>query len=320
MTNPGESWLDRKTAVVIINPAAHNLPAPRRLEEAAELFRQEGWSVQWWSTTAAGQATAMAAEAAAQHVPLVFACGGDGTLNEVVNGLAGTETALAVIPAGTTNLWARELRIHRKTPVEAVRLALDGERRRIDLGRAGSRYFLCMASYGIDAQVTAEIDRSIKRRFGALAYALSSLRVALRYRGTPASVRLDGEDVRGEVLMVIAGNTRQYAGLTQVVPEAIVDDGLLDFRIFLGRGRRSIVLHALRALFRLHRRSPRVLYRRAARMKLSSERPLTLQLDGDYVPESSGEVTVCPDALWAVIPAGTKAGIFTERPDHPPTP
>jgi YegS/Rv2252/BmrU family lipid kinase len=304
---------DRKEAVVIVNPAAHNLPSPKRLQEAADWLQAEGWEVEWQRTEAPGQATAMAAAAAARGVPIVFACGGDGTLNEVVNGLAGSETAMALIPAGTVNLWARELRMHKKKPLDAVRLAIGGDLRRVDLGRAGSRYFLCVASYGIDAAVTAGVAHPVKARFGAIAYALASFRVALRYRGTPVTIRVNGEELSGDTLMVIAGNARQYAGLTQIVPEAVVDDGLLDFCIFLGRGKAAVVRHALRALLRLHRLSRNVLYRRAERMTLSWQAPLPLQLDGDFVPESPAEITVARGALWAVTPAGKKTSIFSDQ-------
>ncbi|MCH7484432.1 MAG: acylglycerol kinase family protein, partial [Chloroflexi bacterium] len=112
---------ERKEAVLIINPAAHNVPALKRRREAEEWLREAGWRFRWEQTTGAGQATAIAARAAAEGVPLVLACGGDGTLNEVANGLAGTETALGTLPAGTSNIWAREAGISRKL-VEAVRL------------------------------------------------------------------------------------------------------------------------------------------------------------------------------------------------------
>jgi YegS/Rv2252/BmrU family lipid kinase len=253
----------------------------------------------------------MAAEAAAEGVPLLWVCGGDGTLNEAVNGLAGSSTALAVIPAGTVNLWARELRIHKKRPLAAVQLAVQGERRLIDIGRAGERYFLCMASYGIDAAVTAGVSHRLKGRLGAAAYAIASLREALRYRGTEMTLRFDrGEELATKALMVIAANGRQYAGLTQITPEAVMDDGLLDIRVFLGHGRVAIIMHALRTLFRLHRRSKRVIYRRSSTLELRWEKTPPLQLDGDYVPDSPASVGITPRALWVAVPAGLRSGVL----------
>src|SRR5439155_1149464 len=130
---------ERREVVVIVNPAAHNAAKRKALAAANEWLRDHGWKAEWAETSEAGEAKAVAAMAAEHRVPLVFVCGGDGTLNEAVNGLAGSETAVSVIPSGTVNLWAREMGLLKK-PAEAVRLAVQGVRRRIDLGRAGSRY------------------------------------------------------------------------------------------------------------------------------------------------------------------------------------
>jgi YegS/Rv2252/BmrU family lipid kinase len=315
METSAEAWGDRKEALVIVNPAAHNAPKEKHLEKARLWLREQQWEVRWERTEAPGDATRMAAKAAQDGVPLLWVCGGDGTLNEAVNGLVGTETALAVIPAGTVNLWARELKIPKKNPLKAVQLAVEGERRLIDVGRAGERHFLCMASYGIDAAVTANVSHRLKGRLGAAAYAVASLREALRYRGTEVRMRLDGgEKLSVKALMLIAANARQYAGLTQITPEAVIDDGMLDIRIFLGQGRLAITTHALRTLFRMHRRSKQVLYRRSRSLELMSETSLPLQLDGDFVEGSANQVTVVPRALWVAVPRGLGSGLITNQP------
>src|SRR2546426_10051145 len=142
MTGPFES----KEAVVIVNPTAHNAAKRKALSAADGWLREHGWKAEWAETSGAGDATTAAAKAAERRVPIVFVCGGDGTLNETVNGLAGSETAVSVIPSGTVNLWAREAGLLRK-PSEAVQRGVDGVRRRVDLGLAGSRYFLSMAGF-----------------------------------------------------------------------------------------------------------------------------------------------------------------------------
>ena len=156
--------------MVIVNPTARKLPGRKRLHEARDWLDQRGWASEWLTTAAPGEATSLAADAATRGAPLLFVCGGDGTINEAVNGLAGSETALAVIPAGTVNLWAREVGLLAK-PEEAVRLAVDGVRRRIDLGRVGDRHFLLMAGFGLDATVAHGVSHRIKGRLGAAAYA-----------------------------------------------------------------------------------------------------------------------------------------------------
>jgi len=296
--------------VVIVNPVAHNLPKRERLQEADCWLQDQGWRSQWLETTRPREATALAARAAEKGVPLVFVCGGDGTMNEAANGLAGSETALAMIRGGTSNLWAREVSIPRR-PVDAVRACIQGERRHVDLGRAGDRYFLLMAGYGLDGLISSRVSLRAKRYLGAAAYALTAVRESLRYRSSPLTLRLDGEVQRADVLMLVVGNTRNYAGLVEVTPEALVDDGLLDVCVYEGQGTTDIVLHVLRTLLRQHRRSSRVRYRQVRRLELAWEKPLPVQLDGDAYEESPTEVTVAPAALWVAVPRGLRTPLFS---------
>lgn len=300
----------RREAAVIVNPAAHNLPKRRRLQEADRWLQEQGWAVEWLETGRPGEATDLAAKAAERGIPLLFVCGGDGSMNEAANGLAGSETALAMIPAGTVNIWARETGIPSK-PLQAVRTAVEGERRRVDLGKAGQRYFLLMAGYGLDGAIARRVSQAVKGRLGAAAYALVAVRESLSYRSSPLTLRLDGEEQRAEVLMLVAGNTRNYAGLVEVTPEARLDDGLLDVCIYEGRGTVDMVLHVLRTVLRRHRRSKKVRYRQVRRLELAWEQPLPLQLDGDAYEESPTEVTVAPSVLWVALPRGVSSPLFS---------
>jgi YegS/Rv2252/BmrU family lipid kinase len=311
---PGPPWIEKKEAVVVLNPTARKLPGRKRLREASNWFEQRGWAVQWIETSAAGEATALAGDAARRNVPLLFVCGGDGTINEVVNGLAGSETALAVIPAGTVNLWGREIGVL-GTPVESVRLAVEGTRRCIDLGRAGERYFMLMAGFGLDATVTHGVSHRIKNRVGAAAYALSAIREALRHQPTTVTLSLDGRERSLELLMLIVANTRKYAGLTEITPGALVDDGRLDVCAYTGRGRLDILWLAVLTLIRQQRRSRKVLTGRVKKLRISSGGVLPVQLDGDAIQERPTDVAVAPQALWVAVPAALKSPLFS-RPKN----
>jgi diacylglycerol kinase (ATP) len=301
---------ERNETIVIVNPAAHNAAKRKALRAAEVCLREQGWKAEWAQTSGAGDAITMAAKAADRRVPLVFVCGGDGTLNEAVNGLAGSETAISVIPTGTVNLWAREIGLLKK-PAEAVQLAIDGVRRRVDLGKAGSRYFLSMASFGIDAAVVHRVPHGVKGRVGAAAYALSAARQVMTYRGSRVTLSLDGEERSVVSLTIVAGNTRKYAGLTKVTPDAVIDDGLLDVCVYEGRGRWDIVRLAALTLVRRHRRSKRVQHRRVRQLTISSEKPLLVQLDGEALAESPTEVSIVAGALWVMTPRGLKSPLFS---------
>ena len=310
MSEPSSPWGERRETTIILNPAAHNVPKRERLNEADRYLLGQGWLVNYQETTGPGDAIGIAGRAAEAGIPLVFVCGGDGTLSEAANGLAGSETALAHIQGGTSNLWAREVGFKRRL-VRAVEQAITGERRKIDLGRAGDRYFMLMAGYGIDAAVTQSVSLDVKSRVGAAAYALASVREAVRFRGAQMRLLFDGEEINGHVLMLVAGNTRMYAGITQITPEAVVDDGLLDVRVFMGRGRIDIMRFGLQTLLRQHRGSRRVVYRRVRNLRMDWERPLPLQLDGDPCSEPPNELSVAPGALWVAVPAGLRSPLFS---------
>src|SRR5437867_1881268 len=280
MADDVDQIYERKQAMIILNTSARNTPKRARLREAEEWLQATGWQVTWRETTRAGDATSIAAEAAETGLPLLFVCGGDGTLSEAANGLAGSETALGVIPAGTVNLWARELDLLKK-PLEAVQLATKGRRRRIDLGQAGDRNFMLMAGYGLDGTISHRVSPRLKMRFGAAAYVISALRETLRYRSSRLTLRLDGEEHTADMLMLVAGNTRRYAGITQITSRATADDGLLDVCVYMGRRRMDIMMHAARTLMQRHLQSRNVLYRRVQKLEIRWGRPPLVQIDRD---------------------------------------
>jgi YegS/Rv2252/BmrU family lipid kinase len=305
-----EPIYERRETVIIINPAAHNMPSEARLKEIDDWLRAEGWHVDWQRTEKAGDATGLAIKAADRRVPLVMALGGDGTLNEVANGLAHSGTVLGAIPGGTSNLWAREAGLDRK-PLEAVQAIVTGNIRRLDLGKADSRYFMLLCGFGIDAEITKHVSLEIKNRLGAAAYGLSAVRELFRWRGKEITVWLDGFEERINVLMALIGNTRLYAGLTQITPTAVADDGLLEVCIYRGSGKRDIALHATRTLLRRHRESNKVLYRRCAKIEFEwGANPLSAQVDGDPLPYTVNEVVVAPSALLVAVPAAVMSPLF----------
>ncbi|MBI1886193.1 MAG: diacylglycerol kinase family lipid kinase [Chloroflexi bacterium] len=302
---------DRKEALVIVNPAAHNLPSKKALAAADEWLRSQGWHVRWEETDSPGSARALALKAAEERLPLLFVCGGDGSMGEAANGLAGSDTALAMIAAGTVNIWARETQTPKK-PLDAVRAAVSGERRRVDLGKAGDRYFLLMAGYGLDGHLARKVSLGAKRHVGATAYALAAVRESITYRSKPLSLTLDGDTVDAQALMLVAGNTRNYAGLVEITPQARLDDGLLDVCLFQGKGLLDIMLHVIGVALRRHTGSKKVLYRKAKRIELGWEEPLPIQPDGDAFPESPPVIEVAPRALWVTVPKGASLPLFSE--------
>ncbi len=181
----------------------------------------------------------MAAEAVREGYRIVVAAGGDGTINEVVNGLAGSTATLGLLPLGTMNVFAAELGIPGNRLRRCWEIIRAGHVRRIDLGRANSHNFVQLAGIGFDAQAVAGVDREAKKNFGPLSYVISAARVAAR---TPPQLRIVGDDgMEREGSFVLVGNGRYYGGKLAVFKQAVIDDGKLDVLVFKNLGYLDII-------------------------------------------------------------------------------
>jgi YegS/Rv2252/BmrU family lipid kinase len=301
-----------RRALLVVNPAARGLPPLRRIQEAADWLRTRGWEVALETTAASGEATRLASRAASGGRSVVVACGGDGTIHEVVNGLAGSEAVLAVIPGGTANVWAKDARLPR-APLEAARVIDGGRCRRIDLGlieweASGGRsperrYFLLMVGVGLDAHVVARVSQGSKRRLGAAAYVLTAAREALFYHSQPVELKLDGrERLSLRLGWMLAGNTRCYGGVTHITNRALADDGLLELLIFPGYNLLRATGYGLATLAGRHYGAPGVTYRQAAEIEVAGPSSLPVQADGEFVGYTPLRLRVVPGALQVLMP------------------
>lgn len=307
---------EQTRALVVFNPNAGQAAAlEQALTEGCDVWRTAGWQVDQQPTQGPGDATRIAREAAAAGYDIVVAAGGDGTVNEVVNGLVGTQTALGALPVGTMNVWVREIGLPLQ-PRAAAEAQLRATVRRIDLGRAGERHFILMASLGFDAAVTGSVRSEQKRRLGAFAYVLQGLKVAFRYEGVLARVIVDGRQLRGRYLMAIMGNSQLYGGVVKLTASAVIDDGLLDVCLIKGRTLRSAPWRIWSLLTRRHHDDPRIAYFRARRVDFMSSKPMDVQVDGDHIGTSPMSFEIVPASLSALIPNNAPGTLFGQEVAH----
>ncbi len=295
--------------------------AQHALREAVEVLEAGRWSVRIRETVHAGDGTRLAQEAVASGADVAIAAGGDGTVNELVNGLVGTEVALGVLPLGTGNVWAKELGFpgwvppYRHPLREAAQSLLDSDVRRVDVGRANGRHFLLWTGAGFDAQVTHEVEplADMKRRLGLALYAVHAFSLAMSFAGTRCTVIIDGQRSRQRVLLAVVSNARRYGGgLFQLAPAACVDDGLLDVFIFRGQGTAATYRHFLSVLAQQHVRDPQVKHYRARRIEIYPDRPIAVQMDGDAFGQTPLVAEVEPRALKVLVPRTAPASLFSE--------
>ncbi|HEX6506886.1 MAG TPA: diacylglycerol kinase family protein [Chloroflexota bacterium] len=290
-------------ATLIANPLAGKGVIRGQLTEAVNVLEQAGWEVTICESLAPGDATRIAREAVAQGHEAVLVAGGDGTINEAIQALAGSQVALGYLPYGTVNVWARETGTP-LDPIAASRAIVEGRTEPIDLGLANDRYFLLMAGIGFDGEVVrrARAVERHKQRFGILPYVAVGLTAATRYRGADLELRYDGIIRRVQALMLVVGNTRLYGGRFYLTPNAVANDGWLDLGIVKGKGPLALARQSIPLLLLGSTAYSDVEYVRVRELTVQSNEPIPLQLDGELVGETPARIRVAPRALQVIVP------------------
>jgi YegS/Rv2252/BmrU family lipid kinase len=295
--------MDRRTRVaVVFNPATGGGETEGRKRDTLEALEGAGLDVLWLETTKEDPGQGMTAKAVAEGVDLVMAQGGDGTVMACVTGLAGTEVPLAVLPGGTGNLLATNFDIPSELE-EAVEIALDGDRVRLDVAAMDDDRFVVMGGIGFDAAMLRDADPELKERLGAVAYVLSGVK-HLRRRPTRFRLRLDDRppiDRTGQGVLI--GNLGRLQGGLPVMPDARPDDGLLDVAVLKTRTLLDWLGLAARVLLRRRREDPQLELFQAGRIEIHCDRPQPVERDGDPVGSRDHLVVeVVPAALTLCVP------------------
>jgi diacylglycerol kinase family enzyme len=288
-------------SAVIVNPTkAPDLEQLRRT--ITDALAVAGWpEPMWLETTADDPGLGQTSRAVRDGAELVFACGGDGTVMACVTALAGTDVALAVLPAGTGNLLAVNLGLTGDIAT-GVEVVLQGGRRRIDVGSVGDQSFAVMAGMGFDAHMIDATNDTAKKHIGWLAYAAGAVQ---HLRDRPMRIRITLDDrppFARRPRTVIVGNVGRLQGGMRLLGEAQPDDGLLDVAILSPRTLR----HWLSLGWGVLRRKDSVARMEtftATRVEIRSNRVQPRQLDGDLIdPGKEMLITVRPKALLLCVP------------------
>ena len=252
-------------------------------------------------TEGPGHALELARAAVAARAVLVCAWGGDGTINEVASALAGTGTALGIVPAGSGNGLARELAIP-WDPAAALGVALGRRERVIDVGDVDGRLFVNLAGIGLDAHVAAQFNRRGGRR-GLLPYVALGAREILRYRAREYTLRAGAEVWRERALVIICANARQYGGGAVVAPTAEPDDGQLEVVTVAERSPLVALRDALHLFRHTLDRAPGVSTRRAPTVEITGSEPILFHVDGEAVTGGATvTVRIRPASLRVRVP------------------
>jgi YegS/Rv2252/BmrU family lipid kinase len=306
-----------RRAVLVVNPTSANGATGRLADGLVGEFARWGIEARLARTEAAGHATALAREAVQAGEPLVVAVGGDGTVNEVVNGFAdehgamlGAPTALGVIERGTGCDFIRTHQIPKKLP-DALRVIAEGVTRRVDVGRVTCRaegggelvrLFANHASCGLTGDVATRANASSKRLGGTAAFLWATVSAFRAWRNVPFRIVLDGVE-RGLVANnVICANGRQLGGGIRVAPRAEPDDGFFDVVIIGDVGKLALARNVHRMYLGTLEKDPRVEIVRAADVIVQPEQPLPVEVDGELPGVTPVRFEMLHKALDLVVP------------------
>jgi YegS/Rv2252/BmrU family lipid kinase len=311
------------TGTLIYNPSAGRYPAQPMIRRATKVLSAGGWRIRVAETKDSSDLRRLAKEAVEGEQDVVFVAGGDGSVGQVASVLAGSQTALAVLPSGTANVWAQELGlphldwIHWFALEDAASKLTQGISREADLGLANDEEFLLWAGIGLDAEImrNAKPQARWEKALALTRYAMQALWSAIGWRGIDLRLISSETEIEGKFLVAIASNIRAYAGgLVELAKDAKVDDGKLDFWLFEGSSVMDVIYHVVNVLQGGYVSAPGVhhVQTRAATIEASGE--LGMQIDGEPRRISSPvQFRVRERALRVLVPSGRGIKLFGEE-------
>ena len=297
--------------VFLVNPAADNGATGKRWPEIARHAAERGLEGDTFLSEEQGQLTELAREAVAKGAKLIVVVGGDGTVNEVVNGIAGVEGVdLAIVHRGTGGDFVRTFGIPHRLE-GALEVARSGATREVDLGRAtfhtwsgpqGESWFANAASAGMSGAVAKRVNETGKALGGKVSYAWSTLAVFARWRNAQITVTVDGETRTGAMYDVIVANGRYLGGGMKLTPDAEPDDAVFDVLLIGDVSKTDLVLTLPKIYRGTHLPHPKAELLQGARVTIETPIPLPVQLDGEQPGTTPAAFEVVPKALRLRVP------------------
>jgi diacylglycerol kinase (ATP) len=273
-----------KRARLIYNPTSGREILKRNLPDILQKLEVAGYEASCHATTGAGDATNAAKIAVEREYDVVIAAGGDGTIHEVVNGIAEQKfrPKLGIIPGGTTNDFARALQIPRDIGA-AVEIITKGDTIPVDIGRINDKYFINIAGGGRITELTYEVPSKLKTMLGQLAYYLKGMEMLPSIKATDLRIEYDGKLFEGEAMLFLVGLTNSIGGFEKLAPDSSINDGLFSLLILKKINLADFIRIATLALRGEHVNDPNVIYTQANHIKVdSTEKVAQLNLDGEF--------------------------------------
>ena len=301
-----------RSAVIIYNPTAGRFSVKPFIKSAMKELESAGWKVDVAETQSGEHIIELAKQAAAEKKDAVFAVGGDGTIGNVVNGLAGSETALGVLPAGTANVWSIELGLrpfawtHPWVLRRNASILANAPCHAVDVGLCNQVYFMMWAGIGLDAMTIQSLEPRLRLdKFLALPeYAAKTIWNAVQWSGLRLRLWADEHEVEGHFILAVATNIRHYmGGLSNLSPDAYINDGLLDLWLFSGSNLGDALRHAYDLWRGSHVNSDAVQRITFRNLRVEADSSYWIQTDGEVRGSAKiAEINVQRHALKLLMP------------------
>lgn len=290
-------------ARIIYNPSSGRELIKRNVLHILDRLEGAGYETSCHATKGKADATHAAKAAAERGFDLVVAAGGDGTLYEVVNGLAPLQTrpTLGIIPAGTTNDFARALGIPKDID-KACEILIRGHKKEIDIGKVNDQYFINIAGGGTLTELTYEVPSKLKTVLGQLAYYMKGIEKLVHLK--PARMKIESREksIDDEIMMFLVANSHSIGGFERLTPKADLQDGYFDVLVVKKTSTPEFIKLATHAVRGEHLDDERVIYFQTAELQVTSDNLVQLNLDGELGGQLPGHFKVMHKHLSILTP------------------
>ena len=302
-----------QTVHLVINPRSGYGGQHLLLADIRTSLVESGFNVIEHVTRCAGDATSYA-RSIDPDASAVAVWGGDGTVNEIANALAGTNVPVLPCPAGTENLLAKELHIPRD-PEKIARIFTEGQIVNCDVGIINGRNFLLIIGIGFDGEVVRRVSSARTGHISHLSYFWPIWRTFWEHDFPRMKIVADGDEVFNDFGLAFVGNISRYAVGLRICHDAVFDDGLLDLVVFDCREQTHLVMHAAFTLLRMHPLDGGIVYRKFKHLTIETDKPVPTEVDGDEGPNTPLDISVSPKRLKLMMPKTPAPSVWPWKGD-----
>lgn len=293
--------------VFIINPVSGKGLAVKFQEKIEKYFKNKNDKYEIVLTNRSGHATEIVKYFTAQEKCRIYSIGGDGTLNEVLNGIVNTDSSIGVIPAGSGNDFIRTI-VEGNNFENILEQTIMGVEQEIDLAKINDRYFLNISSAGFDAMVTLNAKKYKKNKYitGSFAYLLSVIITIFNFKTINMDIDIDGEKIKEDILLLAVANGKYYGGGIKIAPFADISDNLLDIYVIRKMKFNTILKKLPLVLKGQHTYAIKeILYFRGKKIIAKSDSDFMINIDGEIIKDKCIEFQIMPKAIKMIFPINT---------------